>query len=235
MNAVSEMEIATIPTGESTLARARLHRQLTTAEAARRAGISDEAVQWLEEGRVYRFPSGDAALVAMLLYTTALGIDHDEALGLAGRDMPPKPLRKNPVTRLTVLAALAAVLVGVVAVVLLARPGGSPSSTAAATRAAPALPAPWTIHVRVLNGSGDIVATRDLASRIQALGYTVTKVGRANNFGYRQTIVYFPPGGDAVALRLAKKLGANTAPLPGGTNPRDLVVVAGPPTISSGG
>src|SRR6266498_2007334 len=62
------------PNGEeSALARARLHRQLTVEETARRAGISVEQVRWLEEGRVYRFPTPDDALVATLLYATALG------------------------------------------------------------------------------------------------------------------------------------------------------------------
>ena len=53
------------PTGEeSPLARARLHRQLTVEETARRAGITAEEVRWLEEGRVYRFPKPDDALIA---------------------------------------------------------------------------------------------------------------------------------------------------------------------------
>ena len=51
----------------SALASARLHRQLTVEEAARRAGLTPDQVQWLEEGRVYRFPSADAALEATLL------------------------------------------------------------------------------------------------------------------------------------------------------------------------
>ena len=53
------------PNGEeSALARARLHRQLTVEETARRAGISVEQVRWLEEGRVYRFARPDDALAA---------------------------------------------------------------------------------------------------------------------------------------------------------------------------
>jgi transcriptional regulator with XRE-family HTH domain len=35
---------------ESPLAHARLKRQLTIDEAAKRAGVSPEEVQWLEEG-----------------------------------------------------------------------------------------------------------------------------------------------------------------------------------------
>src|SRR5580765_4119668 len=58
---------------ESPLARARLHRQLTIEETAKRAGITAEEVRWLEEGRVYRFPRPDDALIATALYSTALG------------------------------------------------------------------------------------------------------------------------------------------------------------------
>jgi transcriptional regulator with XRE-family HTH domain len=228
MNAV--LEIHPPPAAESPLARARLHRQLTTEEAARRAGLSEEAVLWLEEGRVYRFPSADEALLAMLLYTTALGIDHDEALGLAGRPAAPGPLRQNPWTRLSVLGGVLLAVAALAGVVFYAG-GAHHRSAAAAQRSAPTLPAPWTIHVTVLNGSGDIGATRELASRIQSLGYAIAKVGPANNFRYQQTVVFYPPGGGPIALRLAKQLGVNVAPLPGGADPRALVVVSGPPTI----
>src|SRR2546430_1596179 len=76
----------------SPLASARLQRKLTVDEAARRAGLTADQIEWLEEGRVYPFPSADDALVAVVLYATALGIDHDEARGLArlpGAAAPP--------------------------------------------------------------------------------------------------------------------------------------------------
>ena len=60
----------------SPLAKARLARQLTVEEAAKRAQLSPDQVRWLEEGRVYRFPSTDDALIATLLYAAALGIEH---------------------------------------------------------------------------------------------------------------------------------------------------------------
>src|SRR5436305_1295954 len=99
------LELQTAAATESSLARARVHRKLTVEEAAARAGIAPDAVRWLEEGRVYRFPSADLALEATLLYATALGIDHDEALELAGR--PARPLRANPWPRIAVLLAIA--------------------------------------------------------------------------------------------------------------------------------
>src|SRR2546430_10404649 len=54
----------------SVLAAARLHRQLTVAGAARRAGIPEDEARWLEEGRIYRFRSVDAAMLSLLLYAT---------------------------------------------------------------------------------------------------------------------------------------------------------------------
>ena len=58
----------------------------------------------------------------------------------------------------------------------------------------------------MLNGSGDIVYTRSVASRVQALSYRVTHVGRATSFTYLQTVVYYPPGGEPVCTRLAQQL-----------------------------
>ena len=77
---------------ESPLAHARLNLQLTVDEAARRANISPEEVQWLEEGRLYRFPTPDHALLSTVLYATGLRLDHRDALELAGLPTPKKPL-----------------------------------------------------------------------------------------------------------------------------------------------
>jgi hypothetical protein len=215
------------PAEESPLARARIHRQLTVDEAARRADLSPDEVQWLEEGRLYRFPTPDRALLATVLYATALGIEHREALQLAGLPVPPLPFIANPWRRLAAVGAIGfAVLAAVLAVVLAQSPSKPRASTGAA--AAATLPAPWAIKVVVLNGSGDIVYTRSVASRVQALSYRVTHVGRASSFNYPQTQVYYPPGAEAIGLRLAKQLGVPVQPLPGGTDPRRLVLIVGP-------
>jgi len=212
---------------ESPLARARLHRQLTVDEAARRANVAPEEVQWLEEGRLYRFATPDRALLAALLYASALGIDHREALELAG--LPAPPLPANPIRRLGAFAAVAALVAAAALAVVLARSSSEtkPKPSAAAS-AATTLPAPWAIKVVVLNGSGDIVYTRTVASRIQALSYRVTHVGKASSFNYPQTQVFYPPGGEAIGLRLAQELEVPAQPLPGGTDARRLVVVVGP-------
>jgi hypothetical protein len=212
---------------ESPLAHARLHRQLTIEEAARRASITPDQVRWLEEGRLYRFPSPDHALVSMLLYATALGVDHREALELAGLPAPPLPFQVNPWRRLGAVAAIGFAVLSAVLAVVLARNEPKQVASTAASHAA-TLPAPWAIKTVVLNGSGDIVYTRSVASRIQALGYKVTHVGKASSFAYLQTEVYYPPGGEAIGLRLAKQLGVPIQPLPGGLDPRRLVVIVGP-------
>ena len=210
---------------ESPLARARLHLQLTVDEAARRAKISSEEVQWLEEGRLYRFPTPDHALLSTVLYATGLGLEHRDALELAGLPTPPKPL--GPWRRPGAVAAVGALVLAATLATVLARSSAKPQPSAAASAAA-TLPAPWAIKVVVLNGSGDIVYTRSVASRIQALSYKISHVGKATSFNYLQTEVYYPPGGEAIGLRLAKELGVPAQPLPGGLDPRRLVVIVGP-------
>src|SRR5438874_9014720 len=207
------------PTGEeSPLARARLHRQLTVEETARRAGITAEEVRWLEEGRVYRFPKPDDALIATALYATALGLDNREARELAGLPVPPQPIERNPMARLVAIGATLVALAVFATLLVVPRSGGKHQTVA--SRAI--LPAPWRVPVTVLNGSGDINYTRQVASHVGAFGYTIKKVGRASSFAYPQTAVYFPPRCENVALRLAKQLGVTTKPLPGGTGPCQL-------------
>lgn len=208
---------------QSPLARARLQRQLTVEAAAQRAGLSADQVEWLEDARVYRFPSTDDALAAVLLYATGLGIDQREARALAG--LPVTPLvGGNPRSRLIGIAALLAAFAALAGVFWLQNGDESRGrSTPAVT-----LPPAWKISVDVLNGSGDITWTRQMASRIGALAYRVQHVGRADKFDYRRTAVYYEPRGEAVAIRLARQLGVVTKPLPGGSDPRHVVVIVGP-------
>jgi hypothetical protein len=108
-------------------------------------------------------------------------------------------------------------------------PGRSERPGAAAPPVADVrLPPPWQVSVDVLNGSGDIQYTRRVADRILALAYRVKRVTRATRFDYPETAVYYEPGGLALANRLARQLGVETRPLPGGKNARRLVVIVGP-------
>jgi transcriptional regulator with XRE-family HTH domain len=213
----------------SALASARLHRKLTVEEAAKRAGLTPDQVEWLEEGRVYRFPSPSHALEATLLLAAALEIDRREARQLAGLPVPPLGLDVNPAARLVGVAALSAALMALVAFVVV--PAVSPPTAAASdplVEQAALLPKPWQIQLDVLNGAGDITWTRQVASKAQSLAYTVKHVGRADRFDYPQSAVYYPPGGRDVAIRLARQLGFVTKPLPGGIDPNRLVVIVGP-------
>jgi hypothetical protein len=213
----------------SPLASARLHRRLTVEEVAKRAGLTEDQVQWLEEGRVYRFPSVDSAIEATLLVAAALEIDRREARRLAGLSVPPRPLDVNPTGRLVGVAAISAALMALVAFVLVPALVGKPAAAVDPVVAqAATLPKPWQIQVDVLNGAGDINWTRQVGSQIQSLAYTVKKVGRADRFDYPLSAVYYSPGGRLIAVRLARQLGFVTRPLPGGSNPNRLVVIVGP-------
>ena len=220
------------PLEPSPLASARLRRKLTVDEAARRAGISPEQIRWLEEGRVYRFPVADDALIAVVLYATALGIEQDEARALARLPVEPKPPRFSRARIVTVAAAI--VLLAALGVALLGGFGESSrvlGGSSAPNHPSQPLPPAWKLSVDVLNGGGDIYYTRALASKIGGLGYKIKRVTKAKRFDYPTSAVYFEPGGDAYGARLADQLGVEAKPLPGGSNPRRLVVIAGPPRV----
>jgi hypothetical protein len=210
----------------SPLAAARLHRQLTVAAAARRAGIPEEEARWLEEGRIYRFRSTDAAMLSLLLYATGLEMDHREAKELAGLPVPPKPFEPGNRARIVVVAAIAALVAALVTAV-----GFSQLGDTATLKPLPPpgsqLPVPWKVEVDVLDGSHNIVRARSIASKIGAFGYQIARVTKASQRNYPRTVVYYEPGGDKIAARLADQLGTKTAPLPGGRNPKRLVVIVG--------
>ena len=214
--------------GRSALGSARLRRKLTVEEAAKRARLTPDQVEWLEEGRVYRFASAEHALEAALLLATALEIDGREARELAGLPVPPRPLDVNTTGRLVGVAAISGALMALIAFVFVpAISDGAPPSDPVLAQAA-SLPKPWQIRVEVLNGAGDITWTRQVASRVQSLAYTVKQVRRADRFDYPRSAVYYAPGGRLIAVRLARQLGIVTQPLPGGSDANRLVVIVGP-------
>lgn len=209
------------------LATARMRRQLTVERAAKLARLTPDEVTWLEEGRLYRFPSSDAALLALLLYSTALGVGRREARELAGLPILPRPTLGDRGRRTAVgvaAAVIAAAALGALVVSGMVR--GSNSERAAG--AAATLPPTWKISVDVLNGSGDMNYTRRVASRIGSMAYRIERVSRADRFDYPETAVYFHPGGERVAERLAGDLRVQAKPLPGRGNANRLVVVVGP-------
>ena len=224
------MELATELKGRverPPLAAARLRRQLTVERAAKLSRLTPDEVSWLEEGRLYRFESSEAAVTALLLYSTALGISRREARQLAGLPVLPRPTLRDSKSKtafgvgLSVIAAtVGATLVGPGLI-----RGSSPGPTSAAQAG---LPATWKISVDVLNGSGDMNYTRRVADRIGSKAYRIERVSRADRFDYPETAVYFHMGGERIAERLADELQVPAKPLPGRGNPKRLVVVVGP-------
>ncbi len=209
------------------LAAARLRRQLTVERAAKIAKLTADEVSWLEEGRLYRFESSEAAVTALLLYSTALGISRREARQLAGLPVLPRPTLTDAKSKTAFGVGLSVVAATVAAVFLL--PGlvrGSSPEPTSATQAG--LPATWKISVDVLNGSGDMNYTRRVADRIGSKAYRIERVSRADRFDYPETAVYFHSGGQRIAERLADELQVPAKPLPGLGDPKRLVVVVGP-------
>jgi hypothetical protein len=224
MELVHELKLTT---EKPPLAAARLRRQLTVDRAAKLAKLTSDEVTWLEEGRLYRFPSSDAAVVALLLYATALGIDRREARQLAGLPVLPRPHLQDAKSK-TALGVAAAVVAATMAVALVGPALLRGSTKPAATAATASLPATWKISVDVLNGGGDMNYTRRVADRIGSMAYRIERVSRADRFDYPETAVYFHPGGQRVAERLADSLQVPVKPLPGKGAANRLVVVVGP-------
>jgi transcriptional regulator with XRE-family HTH domain len=213
----------------SPLAEARSRRDLSLKQVAYRSGLSEQEIEWLEEGRLYRFPSQNAAILAAVVYATALGIDRFEARRLAGLPITGGGFRVNARARLIVVGALAALLSALAVMIM------SPNLHLTRTRTIVALPnaglvPPWKLKVTVENGSGDINWTRTLASRVGAMGYTIAHVGPADRFDYKTSTVYYGTGGRGVGLRLARQLDVTTQEAPG-LKATQLLVIAGPKTF----
>lgn len=215
----------------SPLGAARLRRRLTIEEAAARAEMDIDAVRSLEENRVYRFGSNADALAAALVYAAALGVSEREARDLAG--LPVHPRLIAPWWRRRWLAVGSAAAAVAVALALFLQPNlateNSPAAVSAPKSAAPAptLPERWEIQVDVYNGTRVGNAAASVANEVAGLAYRMGEVENAQRRDYRETRVYYPPGAEEIARRLASELGVETAALPGGDDPRRLVVIVG--------
>ena len=215
----------------SPLAEARERHGLSVTQVAYKTGLSEEEIEWLEDGRLYRFASQNHALLSGIVYATAVGIDRFEARRLAGLPVT-GTVRVNAKARLVVVGALGAVISALVVMIV------TPNLQLTRTRVVEAIPnanlaPPWKLQVTVENGNGDISWTRTVASRVGAMGYTIAKVGRADRFDYPSSTVYYGPHGEGVGLRLARQLGVVAQSAPGLTA-RQLLVIVGPRTVASG-
>ena len=216
----------------SPLGAARLRRRLTIEEAAARAEMDVDSVRSLEENRVWRFGSTADALAAALVYATALGVSEREARELAG--LPVRPRLIAPWWRRRWLAVGSAACALAVGVGLFLQPSlGRNESRAAIPPAAQSKPAPpklperWEIQVDVYNGTRVGNAAASVANEVAGLAYRMGEVGNAKRRDYRKTLVYYPPGGEAIGQRLAAELGVGTAALPAGDDPLRLILIVG--------
>jgi hypothetical protein len=215
----------------SPLVAARLRRRLTLEEAAALTSLEIDDIKSLEESRTYRFPSTADAIAAIVVYASALGITEREARELAGLPVSSVverwSLRRWAIV-LGFLTVLAAFLVFVLRPQLL--PAGPPAPAAPAVKPAPAavpLPERWEIQVDVYNGTRQGNAASSLANEIAGMAYGIGEVRNADRRNYAETRVYYPPGAEEIAQRLASELGVETTALPGGDDPSRLVVIVG--------
>ena len=220
---------AVVATDESPLAHARLHRQLTIDEAARRASVAagGDAVA---RGRP-PLPLPDPRPRARSSRSSTRPRSRST---IARRSSSPacrrRRCRASPWRRLAAVAAFAA------------RRRSRPSSRSCSRakrleaeavgsrrRTRATLPAPWAIKVVVLNGSGDIVYTRSVASRVQALSYRVTHVGTRRELQLPADGRLLPAGRRGRRhCGSRKQLDVPVQPLPGGTDPRRSSSSSGP-------
>jgi transcriptional regulator with XRE-family HTH domain len=214
----------------SPLVAARLRRRLSLEEAAARAELDPAAVKSLEECRTYVFPSTADAIAAALVYASSLGITLREARELAG--FPAETIvEKWSLRRWLIVAGFVAAVAALLFFAL--RPEFFPDEPAPPAAAPPtaltaaSLPPPWEIQVDVYNGTRKGSAAAGLANELAGLAYRIGDVKDADRSDYAQTRVYYPPGAEGIAGRLAAELNVRTQALPGGRNPRRLVVIVG--------
>jgi hypothetical protein len=153
--------------------------------------------------------------------------------GLGGGRRPSLPYR-----RIGAVGALvaAAVLAGWLLVVPQVRDAAAPPAAPAAAEAQAKLPPPWEIRVDVLNGTAVAGAATSLSNEIGGpLAYRLGTVENADRLDYVQTRVYYPPGSEAIAQRLADELGLGMTELPGGEDPNRLLVIVGTDKAAAAG
>jgi hypothetical protein len=193
-----------------------------------------DQVKSLEENCMYRFGSNADALAAALVYATALGISEREARQIAGLPVTSRLVDPWSLRRTMAIVAFLAALGMLVWFGFRPELGGNAPAAATPAAATPAaadptkaLPEPWEIQVDVYNGTGAGNAAASMANKVAGLAYQIRNVGNARRDDYTKTLVYYAPGGQEIAARLAQELGVGTAALPGGDNPNRLVVIVG--------
>lgn len=214
----------------SPLVAARLRRRLTLEEAAERASLDVHAVKSLEESRTYVFPSTSDAIAAAVVYASSLGITEREARELAG--LPVDTLAQRwSLRRWAIVLGFTLALVAFMLFVLRPQffPAEPPAAPATAARPAAAVPLPerWEVRVDVYNGTRVGNAASAFANEVAGLAYAIGDVKNADRRNHAETRVYYPPGAEGIANRLAEDLGVGTTALPAGGDELRLVVIVG--------
>jgi hypothetical protein len=216
----------------SPLVTARLRRRLTLEEAAALTSLELDDIKSLEESRTYRFPTTTDAIAATVVYASALGITEREARELAGLPVE-SVVDRWSLRRWAIVLGFVAVVAAFLVFVLrpqifpVAPPPAPAAPVTKPAAAAPPLAERWEIQVDVYNGTRRGNAASGLANEIAGLAYGIGEVRNADRRNYAETRVYYPPGGEAVAQRLADELGVGITALPGGDDPNRLVVIVG--------
>jgi LytR cell envelope-related transcriptional attenuator len=216
----------------SPLVTARLRRRLTVEEAAELTSLEIDDIKSLEESRTYRFATTTDAIAAAVVYASALGITEREARELAGLPVE-SVVERWSLRRWAIVLGFVAVIAAFMLFVLRPQvlpsdaPPAPPAPAPKPVEAAAPLPERWEIQVDVYNGTRRGNAAAGLANEIAGLAYGIGDVRNADRRNYAETRVYYPPGGEAVAERLADELGVGVTALPGGDDPNRLVVIVG--------
>ena len=202
-------------------------------EAAARASLDVDAVKSIEESRTYVFPSTADAIATAVVYASSLGITEREARELAGLPVE-SVVERWSLHRWAIVLSFTVAFAALLIFVL--RPQFFPESPPAATAGARQQSRPhppsrspsrgrsrWTSTTAP--GAGN--AASGMANELAGLAYRIGTVKNADRRTYSQTRVYYPPGGEAIAERLAQELGVGTTALPGGDDPLRLVVIVG--------
>jgi LytR cell envelope-related transcriptional attenuator len=215
----------------SPLIAARMRRRLTLEEAAALTSLEVEDIKSLEESRTYRFPTTADAIAAAVVYASALHIGEREARELAGLPAT-SAVERWSLRRWTIVLGFLMIVAAFVVFVLRPQvfpsdPPSAPASPVSHQLSVAPLPDRWEIQVDVYNGTRQGNAASGLANEIAGLAYGIGEVRNADRRTYAETQVYYPPGAEAIAERLADELGVRTAALPGGDDPLRLVVIVG--------
>ena len=214
------------PAQTSPLTSLRLQRKLTVEEAAKRAALWPEQVEWLEEGKLYRFQgqrhrrARAAALRDLARDRPPRGAPALGDAGRAARATPGRPLarrrrgargrRRGHVRRSR---------------------SGSAAATAPRPRSSTARPCRRRGRSRSTCSTAAATSTTRAGWRasVGSFGYRIQHVTRANRFDYKQTRSTSSPAAPGSPSAWPRSSAASPMhPLPGGTNKRRLVVIVGP-------